>query len=61
MNKQEIIAVLKEKKNELAKLRVNISKSPSMKAKGSLVTRNVNGTIRLFCRTGKTEQICLQQ
>ena len=56
MNKQEIIAILKEKKNELAKLRVNIFKSPSMKAKGTLVTRNVNGSIRLFCRTGKAEQ-----
>ena len=52
MNKQEIIAILKGKRNELAKLRVNISNSPSMKAKGTLISRHVNGTTRLFCKTG---------
>ena len=54
MNKQEIIAILKEKKDELGKLRVNISKSPSMKAKGTLIRRHVNGTTRLFCKTGES-------
>ena len=53
MNKQAIIEILKEKKRELEALRTNISKSPSMKAKGSLICRHLNGMERLYCKTGK--------
>ena len=54
MNKHEIISILKEKKEELAELRSNISKSPSMKAEGTLIIRHHKGIQRLYRRTGKT-------
>ena len=56
MNKQEIITILKDKKLELTDLRTNISKSPSMKAKGNLVCKRQRNATRLFCMTKDKKQ-----
>ena len=53
MNKQKIIAILKEKTRELNEIRTRASKSPSLKAKGTLICRHLNGTVRLYSKTGK--------
>ena len=56
MNKQEIIAILKEKKLELNDLRTNISKSPSLKTKGNLVCKRQRDVSRLYCMTKDKKQ-----
>ena len=56
MNKKEIIAILKEKKLELEELRANISKSPSLKTKGVLISKRQRNVTRLYCKADDKSQ-----
>lgn len=56
MNKQRIIEILKEKTLELNEIRSRISKLPSTKAKGILVSKSQRNVIRLYCKTEDMKQ-----